>query len=221
MTPPVELKARVLAAAAKEPSSDRTLVSRQVQNAWLGAGLLTVTLFLALGGLRAVERPLAFVLGAAAGWAGIALAASWASMRRGSMVGRPRVVLLVSVIATPVALGLWYSFWASSWGWPGPPTPLWRGFVCLGLSLLLAAAPLAVLTRGRRATDPTHPRATAAALGVVAGAWAGVLMDLHCESAGVLHVALGHVAPALLLALVGALLGERLLGVHAAPNRAP
>jgi hypothetical protein len=218
MKPPADLKARVLLAVARDPSPDRRAVSVRAARAWLGVGLATALMFVAIGGLRAVERPLAFVLGTAAGWGGIALAATVASARRGKMVGRPFVVLVLSVAVTPVALGLWYLIWVGNWGGLGPPAPASRALVCFGVSLVLAAGPFFVLTRGRRDTFPAHPRATAAAIGVVAGAWAGVLMDLHCERADVVHVALGHVAPAAVLALAGAVLGDRLLGTSPEPD---
>jgi hypothetical protein len=220
MKPSAELKARVLAAAARETSPDRRAVSRRVMRAWVGAAALCGTLFVVIGGLRAVERPLAFVLGTAAGWAGIAMGASWASARRGRMLGRS-LGLFLSAVVTPIALGIWYLAWVDGWGQGfGPPAPPSRAFVCLTLSLVLAVGPFAVLTLGRRATDPIHPRVAAAAMGVTAGAWAGVMMDLHCEHADLFHVMVGHVAPALVLAVVGALLGEQLLGVQAEPEGA-
>jgi|HubBroStandDraft_6_1064221.scaffolds.fasta_scaffold266894_1 hypothetical protein len=220
MKPSPELKARVLAAAARETSPDRRAVSGRVMRASVGAAAVCSTLFLTMGGVRAVERPIAFVLGTAAGWVGIATCATWASARRGKMVGRS-LVLFLSAVVTPIALGIWYLAWVNGWGHGfGAPAPPSRAFVCLTLSLVLAVGPFAVLTLGRWATDPVHPRVAAAAIGVTAGAWAGVMMDLHCEHADLFHVMVGHVTPALVLAVVGALLGEQLLGVRAEPEEA-
>lgn len=221
MKPPTELKARVLAAVASEASPDRQRVSRRATVAWLVAVATALVVFLMVGGIRAVERPVSFVLVTVAGWAAIALAATWACARRGSMVGRPLGVLLLATALTPAALGLWYLISAASWGCGGPPSAPSYALVCLSVSIALVAGPCAVMMRARWASDPAHPRATAAAVGVVAGAWAGVMMELHCERADVAHVALGHVAPALVLALLGALFGERLLGVHTQAARAP
>jgi hypothetical protein len=163
-----------------------------------------------------VERPLSFVLATAAGWAGIALAASWASSRKGSMVGRPLGVLVGLTLATPAALAAWYLAWVGRV--PMPPAPVDRAFVCLAVSLVFAAGPFVLLARSLRATAPAHPRATAAAIGVVTCAWASVLMDLHCERGDLVHVTLGHVAPALVLALVGFALGERLFRADFSPR---
>jgi hypothetical protein len=213
---PAELKAHVLAAAARESSPDRRRVSRQLGTAWLVAATTTVAIFLLVGGMRAAERPLTFVLGTAGGWVGISLLATTTSARRGSMIGRPRIFLLLTAVATPVALCVWYIAFAEVSGHRlGPAVPTSAALRCAIVSSALAAGPFAVMMRSRLATDPAHPRATGASLGAVAGAWSGVMMDLHCEQTDVLHVALGHVGPALLLALVGALLGERLLGMHA------
>jgi hypothetical protein len=219
MNPSTELKARVLAATGREPSPNRQTVLRRAMGAWLVAFVSTLAVFLVVGGVRAVERPLEFVLGTAAGWAGIALAATWTCARRGSMLGRSLVVLLLSAVTTPVALGTWHFVAVRSLGYKlGPASPISCALACLGVSIALAAGPFAVSLLRRRATDPTHPRAAAASVGVVAGAWTGVLMDLHCERADLLHVAIGHVAPALFLGLVGVLLGDWLLGVHAETN---
>ena len=67
----------------------------------------------------------------------------------------------------------------------------------------------------RRGSDPVHPRASGAALGAAAGAWASVLIHLHCPVAATDHVLLGHLAPVLFLSLAGVLVGRRLLGVRA------
>jgi hypothetical protein len=213
MTP--ELKARVLAEAMREPAADRSAVRRRVRRAWLFVAVLTLLTFGALGGLRAVERPLPFVLVTAVGWGGVALAATWGSIRRGSMVGRPLPLLLAAILATPPALAAWYLAWLGRLESPVSVAPLGRAFVCMAVCVAFAAAPFVVLASTKRATAPAHPRVAAAALGVVASAWASVLMDLHCEHADVLHVIVGHVAPVLLLGLLGFLLGDRLLDARA------
>jgi hypothetical protein len=216
-TPPSDLKARVLAAAAREPSAGRRAVRRRALGSWAWALALTFAIFLALGGFRAVERPVSFVLGTAAVWAVIALAASLGSSRGQSMLGRPRVVLLTAMLVTPATL------LAARLAWPDVVAPSVapnvigapvRALVCLGVSLSLAIGPFVALVLGRRGVDPVHPRLAAATIGVVAGAWASVLIDLHCELTDVLHVAVGHVLPVALLAVLGALVGERLLGVR-------
>jgi hypothetical protein len=215
MTPSPDLKARVLSAAAQVPAPDRNALRRRAATYWAAAGVGTLLVFGALGGLRAVERRLDFILATAAAWAAIALAVTLGCSARRSMVGRPLGVLVGAVVATPLALGL--SYWACvrQAGAAASAAPLDRALVCMGVSLVLAAGPFAVLAWSRRNLSVVHPRGTAAAMGVVACAWASVLMDLHCESCDLGHVWLGHVGPVLVLALVGFLVGESLLGVHA------
>jgi hypothetical protein len=215
MTPLPDLKARVLAQAQLAPAPDRRAVRRRATRTWLVVAVVTFVAFGALGGLRAVERPFAFVLATAAGWAGVAAAATWCSARRGSMAGRPLSVLVAGILLTPPALLAWYTAWVCRADEPVPSTPVGRAFVCMAICVALAASPFVAFAITRRGSAPVHPRATAAALGVVACAWASVLMDLHCEHADVLHVCLGHVAPVFIVGLLGFLLGERLFGVHA------
>jgi hypothetical protein len=215
MKPSAELRARVLSAVAKEPSHVRRTVERRRALSWVGAGLWMLVVFGGLGGFRAVERPLAFVLGTGAGWAAIALLATWGSSRGGSMLGRPRSTLLLLTVLTPVALQAWYTAWVMRADFTVAVAPLARSGLCALATLALAFAPFALLLLARRGSDPNHPRATAAAMGVVAGAWGAVLIDLHCERADLMHVTLGHVAPVLLLALAGWALGARWLGVRA------
>jgi hypothetical protein len=94
------------------------------------------------------------------------------------------------------------------------PWPLAGSARCALATLAMGAVPFAVALMGRRGSDPTHPRAAGAALGVVAGAWAAVLIDLHCEHADGMHVALGHVGPVVILALVGLVVGGGWLAVR-------
>lgn len=215
MKPSVELRARVLSAVAKEPSPVRRTVERRRALSWLGAGLWMLLVFGALGGFRAVERPVAFVLGTGAGWAAIAALATWGSSRGGSMLGRPRSTLLLLAVLTPLALLVWYAAWVMRADFPVVVAPLAQSVTCALATLALAFAPFALLLLGRRGSNPNHPRATAAAMGVVAGAWGAALINLHCERADMMHVTLGHVLPALLLGLIGWALGARLLGVRA------
>jgi hypothetical protein len=220
MTPSPDLKARVLADVAQLPAPARPAFRRRTAKLWLAAAVGVVLVFVAIGGLRAVERPLGFVLATAAGWGAIAGVATLASSRRSSMVGRPAPVLVLAIVATPLALGLSYWAYRQQLEVSPPMAPLGRAVACLGVSLVFAAGPFAVLAWRSRNLGVAHPRVTAAAMGVVASAWASVLMDLHCETTDLRHVALGHVAPLLVLSLVGFLIGDRLLGVNAEPRMA-
>jgi len=165
--------------------------------------------------MRAVERPIAFVLGTAAGWAAMALLATWGASRGGSMLGRPRSALLWVVVATPLLLEAWYVGSAARADVTVVASPVSASLRCVLATLAMALAPLALLLVGRKGGDPVHPRATGAAIGVVSGAWAAVLIDLHCERVDLVHVTLGHVLPVVVLALVGGAVGGTWLRVRA------
>src|SRR5262249_11468330 len=129
--------------------------------------------------------------------------------------GLPREVLVAIAIAVaPVLLG-----WALMWTNVFEPPPIATGpahhLKCFSATLLLALGPFAAFAFVRRGTDPVHPVATGAALGAAGGAWGSVLIDLHCPASAAEHIAFGHALPAVALALVGAAVGARLLGVRA------
>jgi hypothetical protein len=209
MMPSPDLKARVLAAVSTDPAPTRDAVVGGMIFGWTIAGAVTVGLFLAVGGIHAGNRPLPFVAATASGWLAIAIAASLGATRRDSMLGRSRAALVAVSLAIPVALFAWYAVWLSYSPVGTEPVSMARGAGCLALTLAMGAAPVAILLWSRRGSDPVHPRAAGAALGTMAGAWASLLIGLHCEQAQLLHVALSHVFPVVLLAGVGAVLGDR------------
>ena len=87
------------------------------------------------------------------------------------------------------------------------------GYRCLGLTLVMAATPLAAFLRFRRGVEPRRPSILGAAAGAACGAWAGVVVDLWCPLTAPAHALVGHALPLALLVGVGALLGRRMLGV--------
>jgi hypothetical protein len=87
------------------------------------------------------------------------------------------------------------------------------GLRCLGLALASAAFPFAALTRLRRGSDPVHPVASGAAVGVACGAWAGVVVELWCPVAAMRHVLVGHVLPVVVLGTLGALFASRVIAM--------
>ena len=222
-----ELRARVLAAAAAQPSPTRAAVKRR--NVFMGlvaaaGGLGAFLVFAALmseghlvrvGGEIApqqyVERPVGLLVATASGALGVAAMALWLALRRGrSMLGRSRRQLLCSAALIPISLLAWkvscsIAFGASMVAWPDRP-----GERCLALSLLVATGPLLSLLAIRRSA-PVHPALNGAVVGFAAGACAWVAADLWCPVAFVPHVLLGHALPLGVLAVAGAFLGRTLL----------
>jgi hypothetical protein len=210
-----DLKARVLDGARREPSPTReiaTIHSRRSAQAGIIAMLLV---FLAIGGMHLHVRQEALIVGTVLGWAGVALVATWLAVGRGdSMLGRPRGWLVAAAGLTPPLLGLlWFAF-ALPMGEPSVPHGLLIDATCFGASLALGLGPLVAFLVIRREGDPVDPGVTGAALGAAAGAWGALLIDLHCEMTDPRHVVLGHVLPAAVLVIVGALVGKRVLAIR-------
>jgi len=211
-----DLKHRILAAAASEPS--RTRRQRVVGSAIRAVSALAgpLLLFTLVGGARLGPRPLGLVATTALGTSIIAAWALFAAFGRGpSMLGRTRGRLLGTAVVVPVAFLIWKV--AASSGVPHmlDPWPARPGLRCFAVTALFAAWPLVALGWERWGSDPVHPRALGLALGVGVGAAAAVLVDLWCPVGHVPHLLTGHVAPMLLLAGLGALAGDRVLGIQA------
>ncbi len=210
-----ELRVRVLDEARRTRSPTRFAATTRAGVALFTALIVSIGLFVQVGGVRVGPRPLALIVGTALGSSLIALCATWTAISRaGSMLGRPRLFLLLAAIATPVVLFVWKIYYSAlflgmSERWPTRP-----GLKCFGLTLGTALLPLIALAFERRRTDPTHPKALGAALGGAVGTWAAVMVDLWCPVAYPPHVVLGHVLPILILVLIGAWLGKVVIAIR-------
>jgi hypothetical protein len=214
--PTPDLKHRILAAAASEASPTRR--QRVVGTALRTVSALAVPLllFALVGGAGLGPRPLELVAITVLGTSVIAAWALFEGFGRGpSMLGRSRGRLLATAVIVPVAFLFWKVAASSSVPHMMDPWPDRPGLRCFGVTALFAAWPLVAFTWERWGSDPVHPRALGLALGVAAGAAAAVLVDLWCPVGHVPHLLIGHVAPMLLLGGLGALMGNRVLGVRA------
>jgi hypothetical protein len=219
-TLPPDMRASILAQVKKTPSPNRS-ETRRANTIAIVLGVATASTMIAALGLTLGGRPMPFVLLTLVGWAAIAIVTSMVGQTRGkTMLGRARVVVLVFALAAAPAIFAWVM--GCTIGWPevreGAGT-IRQHVACLLATLLLSTGPLVSLAFVRRASDPVHPRATGAAIGAAAGAWGGVLIDMHCPLVQPMHVALAHVAPVVIYAMIGALAGSRLFGVRARSDR--
>ena len=132
------------------------------------------------------------------------------------MLGRPTSWLLgIAVVTAPSLLG-WLLVGTTIWPeLQEPPGDLKLHVSCFVATTVFAIGPFVALLLARRFSDPVHPQAAGAALGAISGAWASVMIDLHCSVSSTAHVALAHVAPIVMYAVAGALIGGRVLGVRA------
>jgi len=224
-----DLRQRVFAAIAAEPSLPRPAAERRRAAMLAIAGLVSLIVFVLLGGARPGDSAFALWACTAVGapaTAGTALAL--ALTRGGSMLGRSAPFLIGLALATPILLFLWKAALSTSFGmtqWVDARP----GFRCLGLALSTGVVPFLVFLSLWRRTAPTHPRLTGLALGTAAGAAAWVLVDLWCSVGNPFHLLLGHVLPLAILAAAGAVAGRVLLprfrpsprGTAAVPAPAP
>jgi hypothetical protein len=204
----IDLKQRVLAAAAAEPSPVRTVVLRRQVELAVGAALVALVVWLANGGVRLTGRPPTLAASTALGSLVVAAVTMILTLRPGkSMLGRSAPVLVTLALATPLVLLAWKS--AMSSAFPGMTVP-WSdrpGLRCLCVALETGTAPLVALLAIWRHTQPRHPRLTGLTLGVASGAISWLLVDLWCPVGYAGHLLLGHVLPIAVFATCGALAG--------------
>jgi hypothetical protein len=220
MSLPDDLKARVMAAAHEEPSP--TIDEERRRRRLIGVVAVAIALagFVAAGGVHLGQRAQALVVGSAGGAALIALwAASIALSRGGSMLGRPRWQLVTVALAAPLLLVTWKLLWSARFAGGLAAVAGRPGLRCLGLSLALAIAPLVAILWARRGRDSEHPRVLGAAAAVAVGAVVWIAVDGWCPIGDPSHVLLGHFLPLALLGVIGALVGERVLGVKTERRR--
>jgi len=132
--------------------------------------------------------------------------------RAGSALGRPRTSLIVAgmlTLLTPVLVALSAEYLAAP---PPQEVPLRAHLACFVSTLVIAAGPFVSLLWTLRGSDYVRPRATGLLAGALSGVVGGMGVVLHCDTAAVRHLLLGHVLPIFALGVLGWLLAARLIG---------
>lgn len=216
MHPPAELKERVLASVRQAPSPLRSAARRESRGVLVAAFAVAVMLFFAVDGMHHAQgRPAWVVAASVALWAVVAVCALRAAWRGGVAFGAGSITSLATAVVAPPALLL-----AASLAFVriDPELALLHseriGLKCFGMILAAAACPLVGLSRARRSSDPLHPVASGAALGVASGVCGGVMVGLWCPVAAPMHVLVGHILPMGALALIGGALGARVIAMR-------
>ena len=208
-----ELKQRIFASLADVPAPTRAEVRRA--RVWLfGCGIVgALAIFLLEGGVRMASRPPSLVALTSLGTAVIVGTGMWMLLTRGrSALGRPVSWLLAAAVVTSVLFVAWRYGVSAFYGdaqiarWAARP-----GYRCLALSVVTGALPLLGALLSWRRTVPVSPLATGAAFGAGAGLGSALLVDLWCPVSYLPHLLLGHLLPIVVLALLGGVLGSRLL----------
>jgi hypothetical protein len=214
--PPADLRARILAEVARTPAPTRREHRKRIALiAGVGA-LATSSLFFATGGFAQGARPLELV----AFTAGFALLAALVLTRlsagvSGSMLGRPRHILLLACVAAAPVLAIVALAAATLWPEQAAEAfPSKANLTCAAITIMQGALPLIALIVPKRGSDPVHPAITGAALGMTAGAWTAMMAYLRCPHAAAFHCIVAHVLPTLVLTAAGAILGRALLKIR-------
>lgn len=204
-----ELKQRVLAAVAAQPSPTRHATNRRRARLLAGAASLSLATWAMSGGIRPTGRPAELMLASALGALAVAAVALAGALSRGrSMLGRSPGALIIIAVACPLALLAWKAGVSAHFDGMTVPWPDRPGFRCLLVALASSVAPFASLLLVWRRTQPAHPRLTGLVLGTAAGAVGWLLVDLWCPVGHLEHLILGHLLPLAALAAVGAAAGR-------------
>ena len=226
MMPPESLKARVLEAVQQRPVPRRTdRLPSTIGIAALAAVAMSAVLRWGprllgdVGGLaHSAGRPAASGAWILGGTLALALFSTWLVLpSRRSMLSPARGLLLTVAVGVPLLVGAWLVLWHATYADPFTRT----GWRCFALTALTAPWPFATLAYASRRVEPRHPRTAGAALGVVAGAWAAVMVELWCPLAVHDHVLVGHVLPLLVLALAGSAVGGRMFRLRRVRRASP
>jgi hypothetical protein len=206
------LKDRVLASAASVSSPRR---SSQIGRALMLVAISAVIaagIFQFLGGAaHCAGRPCLTTFELAGGWGlACALVSAVVLWRPGAALPRRPSLMLAVALVTPIALFAWMQVFAGTYVEPFSRL----GLRCMGFTLTAAALPLATVLLFRRGIEPRHPTALGAAIGVICGAWASVVVATWCPLTNAMHALVGHVAPVVLLGLFGACVGRWVLGMR-------
>jgi hypothetical protein len=221
MAMPAELKERVLASVRRTPSPARSEGRREAYRVVALAVGIAATLFFVAGGVHhALGRPAWSLAASLSLWLVVATLAMQTAWRGGVTFasGSPAALAAVTVCA-PLVLLVATSVLVSAAPELAFVHPERVGLRCFVLTIAAAAYPLIGLSRVRRSSDPMHPVASGAALGVACGACAGVVVDLWCPVSAPAHVLVGHIFPLVALGAGGAVLGARVIAMRCESDR--
>ena len=207
-----------MAAAQAEPAPTRTEHrNKSLRGLTIGIAIAMVVMF-GTGGPDPGHRSTSFFVLSALLLAVVSAIVTFVSMRglRRSM-GRAPAELLVglALAAAPVMWTIEFAMRLAAPQLYAHPASLQSSIICHLCTIAMALGPFFALMAMRKGSDASHPTAMGTAIGATAGAWGAVLIDLHCGSSDLRHIALAHLLPVLVIASLGALLGKRMLGVRA------
>ena len=192
-------------AAVRDETRRRRLLALAASVLWLGSNLALLGLRKDLGELPSPYLQAEVVLPCllAAGCLALALA----SGRLG--LGVKRAVVVALALGAPLAFGVLAAATPIPDGHaPGSASPL-AMFVCMNLTLVWTALPLALAAATLRAAFPVTSRWRSGLVGAAVGLGAAATINLHCPNVAHLHLLIGHGIPVFVATLLGALVVSR------------
>jgi hypothetical protein len=206
------MKQRILAELSRHPSRTRKEGQRRLVVSYLVAVLGCLVVFQAAGGVgHSAGRPLYYTLLIALGSGAVALLVSrFVLFRSLAMFGRSSTTAWLIVAGVPLATLFWLGAWNGHY-----VEPMQRiGYRCLALSLSTGGILLGVALFLQKRTLAGSTGVIGAALGAACAAWGAIFVVLWCPLTNAPHACVGHVLPILLLSVVGAIVGFRVLGLR-------
>ncbi len=214
---PASLRERVMQAAATRPAPTRQATDKRRILTFCTV-IVAVGLFSFMNGMphTSARRPVSHLVIGVVAFAMIAISAAIFMFRPiPSALGRSPAVRRKLAVAVPMALvlaSLLANFSAPvTLRWPS--TNIWAHIPCAIATMILGGIILALLIRMERGFESIAPRATGASLGAIAGAWTALLMAIECPYPDPFHVIVTHIAPVVLLVVMGMEFGSRWLVV--------
>lgn len=203
--PPDALRERVRASVAEVRPSGMSPRARAITSA-------AVVLGLVLGGIALIrpdlaQLPQAALLTVTVGVGLLAVSTLIVALAPGTRGLGASVTLLVALAALTAPAYAVVTMIAAL----GASPEILPAKNCFSMSMGFAAVALTGLTWALRRSVPAAPIARGALLGACAGAWAGLVIHLHCPCGDRLHILVGHVVPVAIFSILGALISPRFL----------
>lgn len=214
--PPADLEAKLRAAIAAEPQPPRARIGSRlsigVSVAVIAAMAVSMQMrpdaaeisaawFFSTVGCALLLAILAVALATLPGRRGLGAPVTWLAVVVAITPALYAALTMIAPMRPPDALSVFTSFAeAVKSAWP-----------CFSMSVGVGGLAGLGLAWSLRRAVPTAPALRGAALGAAAGAWSGLALHLHCPMFERGHIMVGHFLPILLFALVGALVGPRVL----------
>lgn len=206
---PASLRARVLADVEKSPRPARRALAPWIV---LAGSVVSVLVFAVRHDPRANwgELPSFAAWGPVLELAVAGLLSGLVALAQGAFLVGPRTSRALAVLTVPVVAAVTVVLLVPDVH-PAPPGEgMRRALACDGAVMMVALPILVLLLLGQRGRFLASPALVGAVAGIAAATWGHATLHWGCPWTDAGHLLLGHVAPTLPLAILGAWLSRRL-----------